>query len=96
MAFHGYDKDSITVGGHGPNDLKCAVKTAILEIKGLACAVHIADLDEQYAGHDPANLVNWLTAHGAGGIQIEQRANVRADFNRQIADAVASVLAQVL
>jgi phage replication-related protein YjqB (UPF0714/DUF867 family) len=92
VAFHGYDKDFITVGGNGPNDLKCAIKTAILEIKGLACAVHIADSGDEHAGHDPRNLVNWLTADGYGGIQIEQSASVRANFSQEIADAVASVL----
>jgi phage replication-related protein YjqB (UPF0714/DUF867 family) len=92
VAFHGYDKDYITVGGACPNDLKCAIKTAIGEIKGISCAVHIADPGDAYAGQDPANLVNWLTAGGVGGIQIEQPARVRADFDQEIADAVASVL----
>ncbi len=96
VALHGYDKDYITVGGNGPNDLKCVLKAAIIDVKGLSCVVHVADPGDEYAGENPENIVNWLTADGCGGIQIEQPASVRENFWQPIAESVASVFARVL
>lgn len=96
LAFHGYGEECITIGGCAPNDLKCAIRTALDGIKGLRCDLHIADPGDSFAGLGPKNLVNWLTAGGRGGIQIEQPWQVRKDLHREIADAVAGVFERLL
>lgn len=45
------------------------------------------------AGESPANFINWLTARGAGGVQIEQPPDGREEHHQQIAGAVAAVFA---
>lgn len=96
LAFHGYDEEHITIGGCAPNDLKCAIRTALDGIKGLGCELHIADLGDSFAGLSPKNPVNWLTRDGRGGIQIEQPLPVRKNLHREIACAVARVFARLL
>jgi hypothetical protein len=53
--------------------------------------VRIARPDEDFNGDNPRNIVNWLTAGGANGIQIEQSLLARASHRQAIADAVANV-----
>lgn len=43
----------------------------------------------EYAGKDPGNLVNWLTANDNSGIQLEQSKAARDLYGTQIAKAVA-------
>ncbi len=92
VAFHGMSASGILIGGAGPDQVKQDIKTAIENaIAGSGIDVTIAQPDDLYSGDNPANLVNWLTANGSGGIQIEQEYTARRDYGMSIADAVASV-----
>jgi phage replication-related protein YjqB (UPF0714/DUF867 family) len=92
VAFHGFDDDvehDVVLGGIAPDALKlevrAAIKTAVPSLR-----VHIALPDEKFGGDSKRNIVNRLAARGAG-IQIEQKAHVRDDHGRAVADAVAGV-----
>src|SRR5262245_17738054 len=92
VAFHGWNEDSICIGGSAPPALKLEIKTAVL--RAVSGSIYVATSEEgtcpgAFNGDDPRNIVNRL---GANGIQIEQSAEARARFGIQIADAVADVL----
>lgn len=92
VCFHGWSSGGILIGGRGPLDIKQAIQAAInTAIKDPTIDVTIADQDDAFNGDDQANLVNWLTKDGAGGIQLEQSYVARSTYWQQIADAVASV-----
>jgi phage replication-related protein YjqB (UPF0714/DUF867 family) len=94
VVFHGFSESRVVIGGLGPADIKCALRVALMGV--LSCEVHIADPGDEYAGHDPSNFCNWLTADGLGGIQIEQPVDVRTNYWQEVAEAVASVFASIL
>lgn len=97
VSFHGMMPDGILIGGLGPLQIKHAVQKAIVAAIGdPSIVVSITGENDAYNGNDPANLVNWITAHGAGGIQIEQSLAARSKYWQQIADAVASVFDPLL
>lgn len=92
VSFHGMMVGGIRIGGNGPLQLKQDVGAAILAaIRDPSIPVTIAGEGDGFNGKDPANVVNWITTNGVGGIQIEQSIVVRANYWQQIADAVASV-----
>lgn len=92
VSFHGQGASGILIGGGGPAGVKDAIKTAIeAVVAGSGIDVTVAQPDDLYSGDNPANLVNWLTANGSGGVQIEQEYAARRDFGIAIADAVAGV-----
>jgi phage replication-related protein YjqB (UPF0714/DUF867 family) len=98
VAFHGFDDskvqfDILIGGGRAPEAeaLKEKVKGAIEGVVGSDFTVHITTPDDQFGGDDKRNIVNRLTAGGANGVQIEQKAGPREEYWRRIADAVADV-----
>ncbi len=92
VAFHGFTKPEILIGGTAPATLKQEIRAAIEGATvGSGIAVRIAGPDEEFGGDDPRNIVNWLTAGGANGIQIEQSLQARTSHWLAIADAVADV-----
>lgn len=95
VAFHGYNGGgtAIQIGGSAPDSLKHEVADALRALQGLEHRVEITKPGSDYAGQSPANFVNWLTAGGAGGVQIEQPLDVREKHHQQIAVAVATVFA---
>lgn len=97
VSFHGMTPEGIFIGGNGPAQLKHAVqKTIIAAIADPSMEVLITGEQDPYNGNDPANIVNWITANGAGGIQIEQSMAARSKYWEQIADAIASVFDPLL
>ena len=93
VAFHGWDEDSICIGGSAPPALKREIKTAVVRAVS-GSNIDVATSEDgtcpgAFNGDDPKNIVNRL---GANGIQLEQSAEARARFGIQIADAVADVL----
>jgi len=91
IAFHGWDKDSICVGGSAPPDLKQQIKTAIesaITGSGIVVATDVG-CPPDFNGNDPRNFVNRL---GVNGIQIEQSIKARENYHDKIADAVADVI----
>src|SRR5207344_2608880 len=73
VAFHGFDKAGILIGGTAPDPLKLEIQSALERAtRGSRIEVRIARPNEGYGGDDPCNIVNRLTAGGGNGIQIEQ------------------------
>lgn len=91
VSFHAWRKAGVGVGGAAPRDLRVAVRDAIDAVVGEDHPVTLAT-DARYRGDSPENVVNWLTADGTSGIQIEQGRAVREDHSDDIAEAVAAVL----
>lgn len=88
VSFHCHGNDGIVVGGRAPEPVRRAV--------GAAVADAVADegvevrYEGQYMGRRPENFVNWLTADGDSGVQLEQSPSVVKYRWREVADAVAS------
>lgn len=95
LAFHGCKGKMLLIGGRALTGLKDEIAQALRVIKGLERRVRVAQPGSAYGGGEQANLVNWLTARGAGGVQIELPLDVRTDvyFRGQIARVMASVFA---
>lgn len=91
VAFHAWRKEGVGVGGAAPRELREAVRDAIAAAVDSGVPVGLAT-EARYRGDSEENVVNWLTADGGGGIQIEQGRDVREDHRETIADAVADVL----
>lgn len=94
VAFHGYGEDTVAVGGAATLALKQEVADAVQAALGPDHVVEVVT-SGPYAGMDPKNLCNWLSATG-GGIQIEQPSAVRTSHWQAVADAVAAVFAAKL
>ena len=97
VAFHGFEDPEILIGGTAPPELKeeirCAVERATAASR---IEVRIAGPEDGYGGDDPGNIVNRLSAGGAGGLQIEQSLRARLDHWPAIANAVADVYRPLL
>jgi phage replication-related protein YjqB (UPF0714/DUF867 family) len=92
VAFHGWDHDSICIGGSAPPDLKQQIKTAIrnaIPDPKISVKTDAEDCPEDFNGNDPRNIVNRLATNG---VQIEQSIDARKIYGVQIADAVAHVI----
>ena len=91
VSFHGWRGDGVGIGGGAPKDVRRRVTDALERV--LPSDVPVERIDEgDYSGDSPENVVNWLTADGAGGVQIEQSTRVRWRYGTAVADAVADVL----
>jgi len=103
VAFHGWKKDGICVGGSKnpiPADLRARIKNKIQEkllAKGSDIQVWDADspegCPEGFNGDNDHNIVNKL---GTNGIQIEQCREARDSFHDDIAQAVVDVLSPLI
>jgi len=93
VAFHGWDEDSICIGGSAPPDLKQQIKTAVESATSGSGIVVATDEDggcpPNFNGNDPRNIVNRLATNG---IQIEQSKAARRKYHNKIADAVADIM----
>jgi phage replication-related protein YjqB (UPF0714/DUF867 family) len=97
VAFHGFSEADVLVGGAAPLWLKQQIVTALERVlAGSPIPVRIADPSDNFDGDNPRNIVNRLTATGANGVQIEQSIEARDGFWEEIANAVASVYAEML
>lgn len=91
VSFHAWRREGVGIGGRAPRSVRVAVRDAIRDAVGDGIEVELIS-GGPYAGDDPDNLVNWLTADGAAGIQLEQGLATRRDHRNEVVDAVASVL----
>ncbi|MFV8756351.1 poly-gamma-glutamate hydrolase family protein [Nannocystaceae bacterium ST9] len=97
VAFHGIATGGVLIGGAAPVELKQMVQAAILErLPDPSIAVTIATPLDLYNADSPSNVVNWLTADGLGGLQIEQSATVRSLHWQAVANAVIDVYSQLI
>jgi phage replication-related protein YjqB (UPF0714/DUF867 family) len=91
-SFHGFSDQGVLIGGTASGTLKQQIKTAIEgAVAGSDITVRIARASDNYGGDSPRNVVNRITADGAGGLQIEQSFAAREGHWQSIAEAVASV-----
>jgi phage replication-related protein YjqB (UPF0714/DUF867 family) len=92
VAFHGFGRTGVLIGGAAPYTLKREIELAIERaVAGSGLWVRIAQPGDDLGGSSSHNIVNRLTAGGVGGIQIEQSLSARGGHWQAIADAVASV-----
>jgi phage replication-related protein YjqB (UPF0714/DUF867 family) len=97
VSFHGMSHDLVLIGGGAPLELKQLIRSAVAGVLANAdIEVSIADAGDAYSGDSPDNVVNWLTADGLGGIQIEQSMRARQVYGLDIATAVAEAFAKLL
>jgi phage replication-related protein YjqB (UPF0714/DUF867 family) len=94
IAFHGWDDDSICVGGNAESidaglveEIKDAIKNALpqgsnIKVVATACG-------GGFSGDDPCNIVNRL---GVKGVQIEQGLEIRRQHSDKIAQAVVDAI----
>lgn len=91
VSFHAWLRSGVGVGGAAPKRLQETVRDAIGAAVGDDVPVFLVD-DPAYRGDRPENVVNWLTADGTSGIQLEQGGIARAKYGDAIVDAVADAL----
>lgn len=97
VAFHGQSADGILLGGAGPKDLKEMLKAEIeATLSDKNIKVSIAKKGDHNSGMSEENCVNWLTAGGIGGVQIEQSGKVRDKHWEEVAEAVINVYSQLI
>jgi phage replication-related protein YjqB (UPF0714/DUF867 family) len=92
VSFHGQKDSGVLIGGGGPAELKQMLRQAIKAVVGNN-SVTIAEKGDSNNGMSAKNFVNWITAGGGGGIQIEQSMDVRSKYWSAVAQAVANVYA---
>lgn len=103
ISFHGMLDDfggqkKIIVGGRASPEKRGAIVTALNEALNdpnnpPEVDIVLAMEGDKKAGREQDNFVNWLTATGDDGIQIEQSWTVRQDHWHEIATVVATTVA---
>jgi phage replication-related protein YjqB (UPF0714/DUF867 family) len=97
VAFHGFDRAEILVGGMAAPALIQEIASKIENaVAGSNIPVPIAGPGDQFGGNDPDNIVNRLTCGGSNGVQIEQSLLARNSRWDDIAEAVTNVYASRL
>jgi phage replication-related protein YjqB (UPF0714/DUF867 family) len=97
VSFHGTSHEIVLIGGSAPIEVKQLIRSAIVDaVAGSGIEVSIASAADRYSGDAPENMVNWLTAGGEGGVQIEQSMHARLLYGLAIATAVAGVFDQLI
>ncbi|WP_157596118.1 poly-gamma-glutamate hydrolase family protein [Plesiocystis pacifica] len=97
LSFHGTSLPLVVVGGGGPQWLREGVREVIAGVlAGSGIEVCLSAEVDLYPGDNPGNIVNWLTAGGAGGVQLEQSLPARELYGLAIAEALAEYYAQLL
>jgi phage replication-related protein YjqB (UPF0714/DUF867 family) len=97
VSFHGMSAAGVIIGGRAPAQLRESLRVAIVDaIADPGVPVVVSGGLGPHPGFDPANFVNWLTADGQGGIQIEQGVQERDLYWAAIAEAIATVLGPLI
>lgn len=92
VAFHGWARPGIGVGGTAPRGLREAVRDAVAAAVPDSIDVRLVT-EGPCSGTSPENVVNRLIAGDAGGVQLEQSIRARDEHSDAVAEAVAGVLA---
>ena len=93
VSFHGMSDPGVRVGGGAPLSVRNAVADAIaVALAGSGEPVATAQPGDSLSGSSPANLVNWLSASGSDGIQLEQSKIVREVYGMAVVEAVSLAL----
>lgn len=91
VSFHAWLQSGVGVGGAASPSVREAVRDAVDEAVDGEFDVFLVE-DPKYRGDRPENVVNWLTADGASGVQLEQGGQVRSAYGEEIVAAVADAL----
>lgn len=92
VAFHGFGRPGVLIGGRAPITLERDVRRAVAQaLAGSGVPVEIAQRSNDLGGRSRCNVVNRLTASGGNGVHIEQSLVARERHWKAIADAVAAV-----
>lgn len=93
VSFHGWGESHVGVGGAAPLELRTAIRDGLATALDGVAEVKLAT-DPTRDGSDPENVVNWLTASGTDGVQLEQPLAVRQKYGGLVADTVSDVVAR--
>jgi phage replication-related protein YjqB (UPF0714/DUF867 family) len=97
VSLHGMSAAGVIIGGRAPVGLREDLRAAIVDaIADPSVPVVVAGVDGPPCGFKPANFVNWLTADGEGGIQIEQSTTVRNLYWAEVAEAISTILTPLI
>lgn len=88
VAFHGWSQAGVGIGGLAPESERRALRDRLAAETPLDVSL-VREGD--YAGDTETNLVNWLTASGRGGVQLEQSRRAREEFGDTVAGIVAEL-----
>lgn len=88
VAFHGWRQSGVGIGGLAPESERLELRDRITAETPLDATLV---REGQYAGDTESNLVNWLTASGRGGVQLEQSRRAREAFGETVAGIVAEL-----
>jgi phage replication-related protein YjqB (UPF0714/DUF867 family) len=97
VSFHGMSTGGMIIGGRAPLELREELRAAIIAaIPMLGNSIVVSGEDGPLSGVQPGNFVNWLTADGEGGIQIEQGPTARSLYWAAITEAIAAFIEPML
>jgi|GEM_PF-536883 len=97
LSYHGMEREGVLLGGSVSTEVKELVRDAIRETVGdRRLRVTIADAGHRHGARSGENFVNWLTAGGQGGLQIEQGPNTRRRHWRELSQAVAQTFERLV
>ena len=85
VSFHGLGDDRVLVGGAIVPETKRRVGDRLE--RAVSAPVETVS-SGPYAGVSPDNFVNWLSADGAGGLQLEQSRPVRDEEREAVVDGL--------
>lgn len=88
VAFHGWGRDGVGVGGLAPRAVRARVRDAVAD--ALPGEVEVFLVEGSCDGSSPENVVNRLAADG--GVQLEQALDVRREHGPAVVEAVSGVL----
>ncbi len=87
LSIHGFGEADVAIGGAASSTLKNEVKAALEAITNFPFTVSVMTSGE-YAGTDPANIVN---RYSPAGVQLELPYSARTTWWQQIADALVDL-----
>lgn len=99
VAFHGWDNDSVCIGGTIPKDARLQIKIAIEKtVRGHGIIVIDSNDEsgvlclEEFNGNDPKNIVNHLSTKG---LQIEQSIHTRKCYGLDLTQPMSCLCRNV-
>ncbi|NVB40762.1 poly-gamma-glutamate hydrolase family protein [Pseudenhygromyxa sp. WMMC2535] len=93
VAFHGKSSPGVLIGGAAALEERIVVGEAVaLALSGTGLPIVVAEANDPLNGDSPHNVVNWLTASGVDGIQLEQCSTVRSNYAMAVVWAVNAAL----
>jgi len=96
VSFHVQAADHVGIGGAADEPRRAAVAAELEERLPGDHRIVVDREGMKHPGVDPDNVVNWITADGASGVQIELTPEIAHTRWRRVGEAVAAVYGDVL